>query len=219
MLIACLNHGGVGASRGEFLCRWKFPYLIGLILFVLFENRVIATKRSSFSHLIESVPPPEVMQVVILLNWKVVPDLQCQHLEPDDRQIGFEGSQCFHTLALFLGSSTYRNLSDTFLNSMLWLLLNSYTAYGIDVLGTLCPELCIPGPGNTYKLMSLEYLPLQLLLPQPNYGTCFSCFLCLSFHNTGGFSSVPSGAGSKVLWRWKSLWFLDFPLTKQWPSL
>lgn len=167
------------------------------------------------------------MQVLILLNWKVVPDLQCQHLEPANRQNGFEGLQRLHSLALFLGSSTYRNLSDTFLNSMLWLLLNSYTAYGSDVLGTLCPELHIPGPGNTYKLMSwqkgelisLEYLPPQLLQPQPKYGTCFSCFLCLSFPNTNCFSSVPSGAcrnakSGQVLWRWKSLWFIDFPLTK-----
>lgn len=129
--------------------------------------------------------------MVILLNWKVVSDLQCQHLEAANRQTGFEGLQS--SLACSISGPQYlQKFVRYFLELAAVTLLSSYTAFGSDVVGTLCPELHIPDHREHLymnvlgkkEMISLEYLPLQPQQLQPKYGTCFSSFLCLSFHDT-----------------------------------
>lgn len=194
MLIACLNHGGVGASRGAFLRRWKFPYLIGLILFVLFENRGNCNQTFLFSPLDRVCSSPRGDANGNFIQLESSTWLAVSAFRTCWSAIGFEASQCLHSLALFLVPA-----HTEICPILSWTQCCDFCWIATLHMGVMCLVLCqssvSQAPGNTYKLKSLECLPLQLLQPQPTYGTCFSCFLCLSFHNTGCFRNVPSGAG------------------------
>lgn len=131
------------------------------------------------------------MQMVILLNRKVVPGLQCQYLGTPHPQVSCEGLRLLHSVAWLAGSPHSKTTArtDSVLGSTQWL---SLYGCGSNVVGTSYSGLHILGratltnecPRKIRRWFLLKYLPPRLLKLPSKSGTCFSSFLCLSFHHT-----------------------------------
>lgn len=174
---------------------------MGLNAFVLVENKGDCNLTFLCSLLVKSIPSPYLMQRVLSLNRKVVPGLQCQQLGTPLQQVSCESVQLLHSIAFLIAGF---RLSETI--ALQFLGLDEVT-FAVPLMGVMWLGRRILGRANTYKLMSgehkemisLEYLPPQLLKLTSKSGTCFSGFLCLSFHNTNCNCIVYPQALTKML--------------------
>lgn len=188
-----LNHTrvswqGRGGWRGQFFCKWKFPDSTDRNLFVLLENQGDCNRAVLFSHSVCSIP--HLMQMVILLNRKVVSGLQRQYLGTPHPQVSCEGLRLLHWVAWLAGSPH----SKTTARTVSWAPRSDFrcTAMGVMWLGLhIQSSIFWAGrsptnecPRKIRRWFLWKHLPLRLLKLPSKPGTCFSDCLGLSFHHT-----------------------------------